>query len=223
MYKFRNALIGLISVLSLVAIATVSVPHIGRGAISAGSNAPTNQTQNVNVVNTPSVNVANFPATTNVAIDPSANTVKIDTANPLLVRDVENSARQPFHNVEFGGFEDGANFTGFVPITTVPAGKRLVIEYCSLIATMPVGQTIFNARIGTQLLDSNNGSTLYHVLTVSAQGSDGLRDFFSVSQELRLYADPGTTVFCAAQRSSPIGSNPGSFGCAISGYFVSLP
>src|SRR5262249_3830823 len=113
MYEFKRSMTALIGVLILVGIATIARPHTGRGA-SGTTAAASTQTQNVNVVNTPTVNaqqsgvwnvgingtppvaVSNFPATTNVAIDSSANTVKIDTANPLPVRDVDNPARQPF-------------------------------------------------------------------------------------------------------------------------------
>ncbi|HEV8140342.1 MAG TPA: hypothetical protein VGP81_11265, partial [Pyrinomonadaceae bacterium] len=87
MYRFKRSLVALMGVLTLVVIVTVSMPHIGRGASGTSNNAPTSQTQNVNVVNTPSVSaqqsgvwnvgikgtppvtVSNFPATTNVAID----------------------------------------------------------------------------------------------------------------------------------------------------------
>ena len=65
---------------------------------------------NVNVVNTPNVNVVNTPA------------------SPVPVRDVDNPARQPFQAEVVGGFADGASTTGEVTITTVPAGKLLVIE-----------------------------------------------------------------------------------------------
>ena len=124
MYGFRKSLIALTGVLTLVCFVTVTLPHIGRGATGTTSSAPTTQTQNVKVVNTsgepvpvqgtvtpgtgtlwnvgvigtPNVAVSNFPATSNVAIDGSANTVKIDTSNPLSVRDIDNPARQPYGN-----------------------------------------------------------------------------------------------------------------------------
>ena len=125
MHKFRKSFIALIGVLLLFGIATVTRPHIGRGASGMTSSAPTSQTQNVNVVNTPTVSaqqsgtwnvgingtpavsVANFPSTTNVGIDTSANTVRIDTANPLPVRDADNPARQPFMVFLEVGMADG--------------------------------------------------------------------------------------------------------------------
>ena len=56
MYKFMNSLGGLIGLLIVVGIATSFLPQNGRGASGASSAAPTAQTQNVNVVNTPTVN-----------------------------------------------------------------------------------------------------------------------------------------------------------------------
>src|SRR5436309_709952 len=82
---------------------------------------------NVNVVNTPNVNVANT------------------TASPVLVRDVDNVARQPFRAQVVGGFADGASTTGDITIATVPAGKRLVIEYVSMVGAMPLGERILLA------------------------------------------------------------------------------
>src|SRR5437870_8952863 len=64
------------------------------------------------------------PSPTNVNV---VNT----TASPMPVRDVDNPARQPFQAEVVGGFADGASTTGDVTITTVPAGKRLIIEDAS--------------------------------------------------------------------------------------------
>src|SRR5260370_37319893 len=46
----------LIGVVTLIVVTTVLMPHMGYGSSGTGSNAPTSQTQNVNVVNTPAGN-----------------------------------------------------------------------------------------------------------------------------------------------------------------------
>lgn len=56
MYKFKNSLIALIGLVSLITVATVMTPHIGYG--SSGTAAPAPSTQNVNVVNTPTGEIA---------------------------------------------------------------------------------------------------------------------------------------------------------------------
>jgi hypothetical protein len=74
-------------VLTLVVIVTVSMPHIGRGASGTGTNAPTSQTQNVNVVNTPTVS-AQQNGIWNVGINgtPSVNVASMpNTPLPIVV------------------------------------------------------------------------------------------------------------------------------------------
>src|SRR5438132_10795306 len=113
---------------------------------------------NVNVVNTPNVNVVNTPA------------------SPVPVRDVDNPAKQPFQAEAMGGFADGASTTGDIPITTVPAGKRLVIEHVSVFGTMLPLQRLVS---GTLLHEVAHNLGHDH-LPISAQGSnaDGSRDYF---------------------------------------------
>ena len=203
MYRFKNSLFGLLGVLTLIAIATVALPHIGRGA-SGGGSAPTSQPQNVNVVNTPTVSaqqsgswnvgingtpavtVANFPATTNVGIDPAANTVRVDTTSPLPVRDVDNPARHPF------AASCTINNNGGFPctMTMVPPGKRLVIEMFQLTA---------------------NGGELH----VTLNGTPIKYTFFQSNQLVRVYADPLTAVQAAGGLDGTVAT--------ISGYLVDLP
>jgi hypothetical protein len=236
MYRFKKSLIALTGVLTLVAIVTVAVPHIGRGASGTGSNAPTSQTQNVNVVNTPSVN-AQQSGTWNVGIngtpvvgldagnntvkfDAVNNTVKVDPANPLSVRDVDNPARQPYGNFRIINLNDGdgGNTTFF---SEVPAGKRLVIEQISLDGYVPTGQIWQRAVIG---VDRGN-STLTFDIEVKPRGPDpfsnGARDQFASSQQVRLYADAGSTPSFFVQRSNSAGT--ARMQMTISGYFVDVP
>src|SRR5437773_3412095 len=70
---------------------------------------PAAQTTNVNVVNTPNVNVVNTPT----------------------VKDMDNPARQPFETSTGVTIQDGSS-VGVREITTVPAGKVLVIEQVSV-------------------------------------------------------------------------------------------
>jgi len=203
MYRFKNSLFGLLGVLTLIAIATVALPHIGRGA-SGGGSAPASQPQNVNVVNTPTVSaqqsgswnvgingtpavtVANFPATTNVGIDPAANTVRVDTTSPLPVRDVDNPARYPF------AASCTINNNGGFPctMTMVPPGKRLVIEMFQLTA---------------------NGGELH----VTLNATQIKYTFYQSNQLVRVYADPLTAVQAAGGVDGTVAT--------ISGYLVDLP
>src|SRR5437867_4990281 len=140
---------------------------------------------NVNVVNTPNVNVVNT------------------TASPVQVRDADNPARQPFHAEVRGGFADGASTTGDITITTVPAGKVLVIEHVSVFGAMLPGQKMVRARVMYRF------SVFGHSLVISAQGSnaDGTRDYFVASEPVRFYAGDGL-VSWEAERDSSAGANP---------------
>ena len=241
MYEFKRSALALVGVLILVGIATISKPHNSRGASGTSSGAPTSQTQNVNVVNTPSVNaqqtgtwnvgisgtpVVGLDASNNtVKFDAVNNTVKIDPTNPLPVRDVDSPARQPFQADATGSFLNGGVSTGDVHITTVPAGKLLIIEHMSALGTMIVGQKMTSVAIYTTLQKFNNGNGVPHFLAISLQGNNPVynEDFFAASQDTRLYADPGTEVTGFALRDSTTGLNANAVRFTISGYFVDVP
>jgi hypothetical protein len=219
-------------VLTLVVIVTVSVPHIGRGA--SGANAPTSQTQNVNVVNTPSVNaqqsgtwnvgvngtvaVSNFPATTSVAIDSSTNTVKIDTSNPLSVRDIDNPTRQPFRKSVFVSLADGSTFNAINPGITPPAGKRLVIETTSVSGNVPSGQKF---ACSLNLTDEFAQPIFNLDLPLSLSGTFGPVDTFQGTTSTRIYVDPSDNVTFYAFRTA--GAGAAGMRVNFSGYFVDVP
>jgi len=68
MSKLKNSLIALAGLTALALITSLLIPLVGLGSNAPGGNAPTSQTQNVNVVNTPTV-AAQQSGTWNVAID----------------------------------------------------------------------------------------------------------------------------------------------------------
>ena len=155
---------------------------------------------NVNVVNTPNVNVVNT------------------TASPVPVRDVDNPARQPFEAQGMGGFADGASTTGDITITTVPAGKVLVIEHVSVFGAMLPGQKMVRARVMYRF------SVFGHSVVISAQGSnaDGSSDYFVASEPVRFYAGSGL-VFWEVERNSVAGTNVAGIDINCDGYFVDCP
>jgi len=161
----------------------------------AGPTTP--PTSNVNVVNTPNVNVVNTPT----------------------VKDADNPATQPFQASVQGSFNNnGGRDTGYVGITTVPAGKRLVIEHASVFGQVLTGHSLIQTLIKVTL----GGQEALHYLTISAQGSDGFFDNFVASEQVRFYADPGTQVFGYAFRNASAGDND-YVQFIISGYFVDVP
>jgi hypothetical protein len=130
---------------------------------------------------------------------------------------VDNPARQPFEVQVVGGFADGASTTGDIPITTVPAGKRLVIEHVSAFGSMLVDQKLIRASV-----ISPGGKVHHKDIHIQGRKADGSRDYFVVSEAARSYVDPGP-VNCFAERDSVAGANPDSVTFTISGYFVDCP
>ncbi|HEX9422473.1 MAG TPA: hypothetical protein VF899_04470 [Pyrinomonadaceae bacterium] len=247
MYKFKNSLIALIGLVSLITVVTVMTPHIGYG--SSGTAAPAPSTQNVNVVNTPTVksqqdgvwnvglasgsNVGiagtltvnaqqsgiwsvGINGTPTVGIDAANNTVKIDTASPVPVRDVDNPARQPF-TAQFSVFIPNGYDHGLEDMSDVPAGKRVVIEHISALTRLPSGQKV------EALVVLTIGSGQTYLGAELKTTIDGL-DQFITSQPVRLYVDhvsspPALRV--VVYRDGVAGD--GGSTVNINGYLVDVP
>ena len=254
MYKFKKSLIALIGLASLMTVGTVVMPHTGYGSSgTAASNAPAAQTQNVNVVNTPtvksqqdgvwnvglvsgsnvgisgtpSVNVANTPT---VGIDPASNGVQVgnDSAHPVLVRDLDNPARQPFEASVGVNITDGLTFgNGALDSSAVPAGKRLVIEHISALTSLPSGQKVEDIQVlGLRLQEGGGASAFQTWLGADLKATTGGLDRFITSQPVRLYIDSGATrgfspVQVAVDRDGVAGF--GQCIMNISGYLVDVP
>ena len=95
---------------------------------------------------------------------------------------------------------------------TVPLHKRLVIEYISASLNQ------YSPGIGgfVDLQTTAGGDTVYYYLT------DSITDFSKRNQQVRIYADPGTTVTVEAVSSNF--STPGiGSDTEISGYYVDVP
>ena len=181
----------------------MGIPHNGRSASGISSSAPTSQTQNVNVVNTPTVSAqqsgpwnVDINGTPTVGLDPGNNTVKIDGASNTVklasgtvvsVADVDSPARQPI-----AAACTIQNNLGFpCTVTTVPPGKRLVIEM------FQVNQQNLAPEL---IVVTNNTPITYR--------------FFAPNQLVRIYADPGIVQ----AQNVPMGTV-----AVISGYLVDLP
>jgi hypothetical protein len=134
----------------------------------------------------------------------------------LPVRDVENPARQPFQRELQIAIPAGSN--GASETFTVPAGKRLVLEYIA--ATVAV----FPGQKGSLRITNTAGGTLAsYDLHLEDEGV-GFTGFaiFRVSQQIRIYADPGSTVTVVV--GSDGATLPVTIGelVTLSGYLVTL-
>ena len=138
----------------------------------------------------------------------------------LNVRDVANPALQPFQHSGIVAIHD--TFAGGSATFTVPAGKRLVIEYASFSYTLSTGD-ITGVSVGVETANSNQFPVdhqipvLYKVLDLI--GLSVMR--FAGGTPVRLYADPGSEVILRVGRNHGTGQDIGTV--SISGYFVNLP
>lgn len=159
--------------------------------------------------------VAQGSALTSVAHDASL-TGNGTAASPLAVVS-DTTALDPFQVELDFSIADGS--AGGNDSFTVPAGKRLVIDYASASISLPQGQRIDFIQV---LTGSAAGPTVIvgHYLTPVFVTDDNTNSEFAASQELRLYADPSTTVEVKFARNSLTG--PGSASITISGHLVNL-
>jgi hypothetical protein len=138
------------------------------------------------------------------------------------MRDIDNPARQPFN---FGknlvlSFNTPSQLFLSDPSFTVPAGKRLVIETLSIYVALAPGQ-LGLVKLGT--LAGGVGVTHVFPLTKTYSLSSG-EDVYTGLHSIRMYADPGSTVFITAERNTVAGiALDAVFKVVITGYYVNLP
>jgi len=194
MFGFKQSLGAFIGLIALVSLIGMVTPLSGQGQGNS-NNAP--PPSDVNVVNTPSVNVAN-PAT-----------------NPVLVRDVDRPTEQPYQDtVEITMSFDDTGGTG--ALDPVPAGKRLVVEYATARATLSAGQMATVTLVV---------GMIRYELPVIPQGTFGTsifaRTLLAGSEPVRLYVNAGETLSVATERTE--GDGGASVRVSISGHLVTVP
>ncbi|HEY7615648.1 MAG TPA: hypothetical protein VH744_02520, partial [Terriglobales bacterium] len=161
---------------------------------------PVQGTVNANITNSSvpvsgTVSVSSLPAV-QVSGTPSV-TVTNAESNPVLMRDVDSAANEPFANFlcEGGGslanFCTGANSDSFVVPATTPSGKtvrRMVIEFVSGFCTATPGTYISYVDLGfDRLLVSGQ----VHTFAPVNEPTGGAANDYAFSQQTRLYANPG--------------------------------
>jgi len=197
MKTYKNYLLAVTGIVILLGSFVLSVPRPTLGH----DNDPVGPTKPVKVVNTPAEPV---PVTGSVSIGNSQ-------ANPLFVRDVEFSPRLPIQ--ESGSCSTSSTLCE-TPVFGVPQGKRLVIEYASLRASVVEGvvvQMAIETMVGTTAKRHNLAPSSAAVSTVGV----------TLGQQVRLYADAGTIVTLIGFKSDP--STGGQFNFTFTGYLEDMP
>ena len=130
-------------------------------------------------------------------------------------RDADHPARHAFQiTLCTAGWPPGC-IGGSGPSYTVPANKRLVIEYASAICLAPLDHSLTSIT----LLTVAGGTVVSHHLVPVQVATTATSKHYTAAQQMRLYADPGATV-----NGSAAGTPTGSVGCLlpISGTLVDL-
>jgi hypothetical protein len=173
-------------------------------------------TPSVTLSGTPSVNIANSPTVT-LAADAS-------------VQDADNPARQPiqFYTTVTFSENSGDAFLS-IDLSTLPAGKRVVIEHVSAFGLLAADQELTLASVYTWL--GSGPFVRPHFFKPEVTGNyatnSGPAKSWVVSAETRLYADTrppqgvGTSLLAVKMnRNSGVGTP--SFDFSLSGYLVDV-
>lgn len=180
-----------------------------------GQNVPVSG--NVGITGTPSVNAVQS-GSWNVGIlgTPVPVTVGNLPAAPVPVRDVDNPARQPFQVQGEGAFAFSTTFS--TTVFTVPANKRLVIQFASALVNVPVGQKV-RLRVGK--LGGGGAAFLVATLQGTFTPIATPADFYTASQPMLLYAEAGDFITVTAIRDSTTGNGAADFW--VTGYLIDVP
>lgn len=133
-------------------------------------------------------------------------TVVNPTSSPVPTADVNEPALQPFQATLFPHSSSSNEATDNF---TVPAGKRLVIEYYS---SQP--QDLSGAAAGMVLTTTAGGTFVQYIIYVNAVTTN------QVNQTARIYADPGSTVTAFAFN---VNANSCAGFVTVSGHLVNVP
>ena len=158
-------------------------------------------------------------AGTNIAITPSGNTLTVSAPNaltaaahdatltgngttlsPLSVVSAESQQELFYEEKQFASF--GFD-TSSMPLGTVPAGKRLVIEHISGFCRVPVGEhinqlTLFLDPVGPVR------QHLHHLIPSFTGPVPGYGDQYVWSQSVRFIVDSGTEMSLAAIKTTTL-------------------
>jgi hypothetical protein len=200
MFSFKKSLTALVGLLAFVSIVIALVPFVSRGQGNSQNGPPP---FDVKVINSPSQPV---PVTGTVSVS------NLGSA-PLPVQDVDSPGRQP---VTADGSCSGSGCTATV--YTVPAGKRLIVEYASITANIPAGK-VARWRLFTNT-GGQQGNELNFPLT-QPPVIFGIISQSTAGQQVRLYAEAGSEVRMNGTTSD--NALPSNYIFSISGYIVDVP
>src|SRR5262245_29150809 len=197
----RMAIIGLAGLIIVGLLSVAKAPQAPPSApvtvVNTTANpVPVVQQGALTINGTPNVNVANT------------------AASPAIVRDTDNPASEPVTLTINQAMPNDAN-TLFVDLYTVPANKRLVIEYIHAHSALPVGdQCNIHVVFGSHLLELP-----FARLTTNNLIQDPPENWFA-HLTVRLYVNSGEHVIANFVDAPAFTSQLRTAELVISGYLV---
>ena len=135
--------------------------------------------------------------------------IPVSVANtPLSTTPTDNPAKQPFQTTVLITIDNK-----FVPLTTVPAGKRLVIESINTFSNYATDSQTYRIVLSPDTRTSLYQSFVLPPGTVSAP-------YANITQKILMYAEAGQEVDAAVGASGTL--SPSVY-VSLSGYYVNVP
>src|SRR5262249_42160252 len=130
--------------------------------------------------------------------------------NEPTVRDGDNPALQPVvakFSALVGPTSAGSNFFSAGPIYTVPAGKRLVLEYVDVEFAIPLATNSGKGSLQLSIGDGTGPSVQHPMgITPDTMPCSLTQICGSINRSLRTYANAGASVFATAVFNATQGS-----------------
>ena len=141
------------------------------------------------------------------------------SANPVPNKDVDFPVRAVIQSPNCIGnaYPPGNVYASCSPSYTVPAGQRFAIEQLEAFCFTPKGNNLTQAFIQI----SEQGSDTSHYLPLTSQGDFEGQTEFIENQQVRYYADPGSTIRFQATTSDATGATSCTY--QVNGYLASYP
>lgn len=158
-----------------------------------------------------------------------AGKVVAETMKPLLVQVVNGSAQpvpvigvpaEPFRGFAVQIIDSGS--VGVVEeITTVPVGKRLVIETMTLGGLSSIGTDITQAELVVDPVGGPLGDAQFYHVAFAPVGNSSTSTFYAGTHNVRIYADAESRVGFNLVRGATTGFT--NMRLTVSGYLVDVP
>jgi hypothetical protein len=137
--------------------------------------------------------------------------------DPVPVRDVDLSRRE-LYQATYGGALAEGEANGCLASFEVPAGKRLMVEYVTLLADARTDQAV---TFSLAITNSDNTAYVHHAINAHRTEPGSL--WYIASDPLKAYGGPGSLVCLSVSRNASPTDGLVNASFTVSGYLVDVP